>query len=266
MKPLLMGVLNVTPDSFSDGGLHFSHPIAIESGLRMAKEGADWIDVGGESTRPGSEAVSIDEELRRILPVVEALAGGGLLISCDTRKPEVAERALKAGARMINDISGLRDAAMIDVCGEADCQVVIMHMLGEPQTMQQSPVYGDVVKEVRDYLLAQAEEAESRGVEKKKIWIDPGIGFGKTVDHNLSLLRHLPELVATGYPVVIGASRKSFIGRLLGLPNEPFTADQRLEGTLAAHVLAQAFGASMIRAHDVRAAHRAIEMTAAILG
>lgn len=265
MKPLLMGVLNVTPDSFSDGGLFFDAPTAVEAGLRMATEGADWIDVGGESTRPGAGSITIEEELRRVLPVIEALAASGLRVSCDTRKPEVAREALRAGASMLNDVGGLRDPAMIEVAAEAQCQVAIMHMLGEPASMQVQPHYDDAVSEVADYLVRQAAKAEAGGVKRESIWIDPGIGFGKNLRHNLLLLKHLDNLVETGYPVLIGASRKSFLGRILGKQDNPLTSDQRLEGTLAAHVLAQTRGAKMIRAHDVLAARRAIDVAHAIL-
>ncbi len=260
-----MGVLNVTPDSFSDGGLHFEAPSAIEAGIRMAGEGADWLDVGGESTRPQAKTVPVDEEIRRVAPVIEALASKGFHVSVDTRRPQVARAALGCGAKMVNDISGLRDPAMIQVCAEAGCEVVIMHMQGEPETMQDAPHYHNVVVEVRDYLVEQARKAEEAGVPRGNVWIDPGVGFGKTVRHNLLLLKHIDVLVATGYPVLIGASRKSFIGRVLGKADLPLAIEERLEGTLAAHVLAQQKGARMIRAHDVLSARRAIDMAAAVL-
>lgn len=250
-----MGILNVTPDSFSDGGVHFSFQDAVDAAERMVEEGADIIDVGGESTRPGSEGVALDEELRRTIPVVEALAAKGIAVSIDTLKPVVAARALEVGASVVNDVSGLRDPLMMELVKESGCTVCIMHMQGEPRTMQQNPTYGDVVTEVRDYLVGQAS-----ALEKERVWLDPGIGFGKTVEHNLALLNGLDVLVETGYPVLIGVSRKSFLGKLLGgLP-----ADERLEGTLAAQVVAQMKGAKIIRAHDVKEARRAIEITKAI--
>jgi len=260
-----MGVLNVTPDSFSDGGLHYEAAAAIEAGLRMAAEGADWIDVGGESTRPGAEVVPIEEEIRRVASVIEALSLKERNVSVDTRKPQVAEAALGVGAKMVNDISGLRDPDMLSICARAGCQVAIMHMQGEPETMQLNPHYEDVVAEVRDYLVAQARRAEAAGVARDNIWIDPGIGFGKNVGHNLLLLRHLNVLVETGYRVLVGASRKSFIGRVLSASSGPLPASERTEGTLAVHVLAQQAGAAMLRAHDVLAARRAIDMAAAVL-
>lgn len=253
-----MGILNVTPDSFSDGGQHFSVDTAIARGLAMMEEGADLIDVGGESTRPGAEPVSLEEELRRTIPVVLALAKEGVSVSIDTMKPVVAEEALVAGAFMINDVSGLRDSAMLQLVRKEQPTVCIMHMLGEPRTMQVDPVYADVVEEIKSYLLGRAQELD---LDKEKIWLDPGIGFGKTVDHNLTLIRNLEQLVQAGYPVLVGVSRKGFIGKVLGADSP----DDRLEGTLAAQVLAQIKGARVIRAHDIRAASRAMSMTAAIV-
>ncbi len=255
-----MGILNVTPDSFSDGGLYLDSSAAIQAGQRMFEEGAGIVDVGGESTRPGAEEVAEAEELRRVLPVVSALASHGA-VSIDTMKPGVAREALRAGATMVNDVTSLGAPEMAEVCAEAGCTVCLMHMQGTPRTMQASPNYGDVVREVRDYLVARAERAERRGISREKIWIDPGIGFGKAIEHNLALLNHLEVLVATGFPVVVGVSRKSFIGRVLGgLPVE-----DRLEGTLATQVVAQLAGVAVIRAHDVLATKRAIEMARAIV-
>lgn len=259
-RPALMGILNVTPDSFSDGGRHNTPKEAIERALEMIDEGADLIDVGGESTRPGAEPVPLEEELRRVIPVVEALASKGVYVSVDTMKPDVAWRALQAGADIINDVNGLRNPDMLSACADSKGGVCIMHMKGEPRTMQQAPKYENVVKEVHDFLLAQAEAAVNAGIPKDKVWIDPGIGFGKTIEHNLTLLKNLSALVATGYPVLIGVSRKSFIGKLLGnLPPE-----DRLEGTLAVQAWAQIQGAKIIRAHDITQARRVIDMVSAM--
>lgn len=257
-----MGILNVTPDSFSDGGVHYDRAVAIESGLRMMEKGADLLDVGGESTRPGSEGVSLDEELRRVIPVVEGLVARGAPVSVDTAKAAVAKEALAAGAVVVNDVSAFSDPEMPATCQNANCTVCLMHMKGTPRTMQIDPTYEDVVEEVRGFLV---DRAESSGIAQGLLWIDPGIGFGKTVQHNLTLLKRLDRLVETGYPVMIGTSRKSFIGRLLGRES-PLPADQRLEGTLATQMWAQSQGAKIIRAHDVREARLAIDMVAAIQG
>lgn len=261
-----MGILNVTPDSFSDGGHHFEFGRAVEWALRMMEDGADLIDVGGESTRPGSEPVSEEDEIRRVVPVIDVLTVKGVPSSVDTMKPGVAKAALAAGASVANDVGGLRDPAMIQVCAEVGCTVCAMHMLGLPKTMQRSPHYEDVVEEVLAFLLGAAARAESGGVARERIWIDPGIGFGKTLDHNLTLLRNLKRFVGTGYPVLIGVSRKSFLGKLLGAANAPLPVEDRLEGTLAAQVWAQIHGAKIIRAHDVKAARRAIDAVAGIQG
>jgi dihydropteroate synthase len=237
VKPLVMGVLNVTPDSFSDGGRWLDAGAAVAHGLRMVSEGADVVDVGGESTRPGADAVDIDEELRRVLPVVEALAPH-TRVSIDTRKAEVAEAALAAGASLLNDVS----ASLAPVARAAGAGWVAMHMQGEPATMQQDPSYDDVVAEVQAFLV---ERAETAGVDE--VWIDPGIGFGKTLEHNLALLAHLDALVDTGYPVVVGTSRKSFLGRLTGGAGP----DDRVEASVATAAWALAQGARMVRVHDV---------------
>lgn len=261
-RPALMGVLNVTPDSFSDGGLHFDRKAAIRAGQRMAAEGADIIDVGGESTRPGATPVPEEEELARVLPVTEELASHGVVVSIDTRKAAVAARALAAGAAIVNDVMGLRDPAMRQVCAEADCTVCVMHMQGEPQTMQNSPTYGDVVAEVKGFLLDQAAAAEAGGIAKARIWIDPGIGFGKTVNHNLELLRHLDALTDTDYPVLLGASRKSFLSKIAHAER----VEDRLAATLAVQSFAQIRGVRILRAHDVREARQGIDALAAITG
>lgn len=264
-RPALMGILNVTPDSFSDGGRHFEFDDAVRAALHMIDDGADLIDVGGESTRPGAAEVPLDEELRRTIPVVRELAKWCVPVSIDTHKPEVARAALEEGAAVVNDVYGFRDPALIEVCAKFDCSICIMHMQGTPDTMQKNPTYGDVVAEVRDWLLAQAKQCEDAGLARERIWIDPGIGFGKTIDHNLGLLRNAAAFVETGYPVLIGVSRKSFIGRVLSGSNDPLPVEERLEGTLAAQVLAQAAGAKIIRAHDIKATRRAMDMAAAIL-
>jgi len=258
-----MGILNVTPDSFSDGGLFLETDAAIHAGMRMAEEGADIIDVGGESTRPGSEGVTVDEELRRVLPVVSALASEGLRVSIDTSKAVVAQAGLEAGAWMVNDVTALSDAMMPGLFAEYGCAVCLMHMQGKPRSMQANPHYDDVITEVREFLLGQAAVAEEAGVDPEKIWLDPGIGFGKTVEHNLTLLQGLSNLVETGHPILVGVSRKSFLAKLS--EGEPLSSGERLAGTLAVQTLAQASGARCIRAHDVKEARRAIDAAAAVL-
>jgi dihydropteroate synthase len=256
-----MGVLNVTPDSFSDGGQFFDQEAAVAHGRRLLAEGADWVDVGGESTRPGAEPVPVAEELRRVLPVVEALAGQGAKVSIDTRKPEVAEAAVAAGARMINDVT----AGLADVAAATGAAFVAMHMQGEPQTMQADPTYDDVVREVRDLLVARAEAAVAAGVTE--VWIDPGIGFGKTLEHNIDLLANLDVLVATGFPVLVGTSRKTTVGRLVaradGTDTVPPPGD-RLAGSVATAAWAFRQGAAMVRAHEVAATVLAAEAVASV--
>lgn len=267
-RPALMGIVNVTPDSFSDGGQAFQSGSAIELGMRLIEEGADLVDVGGESTRPGSQPVPLEEELRRVLPVVSALAKEGVRLSIDTSKPEVAKACLEAGAWMVNDVTalGVSDGilSMAEVCTSAKCAVCLMHMQGTPATMQDNPSYEDVVAEVKAFLLERTAHTEAAGIQREKIWIDPGIGFGKTLGHNLALLGNLEQFVATGYKVLIGVSRKGFLGQIAS-PGGPLPMDQRLEATLAVQTLAQAKGVSMIRAHDVHEARRAIDATAAVI-
>ena len=257
-----MGVINVTPDSFSDGGLFLDHEAAIARGHELIAEGADVIDIGGESTRPGSEGVPEDVELERVLPVVEALAPH-VRVSIDTRKAKVAEAAIAAGATLLNDVS----ASLHEVAAAARPAVgfVAMHMLGDPRTMQANPTYGDVVQEVCQFLVARAEAAVAAGVGE--VWIDPGIGFGKTTAHNLSLLRHLDVLVSTGFPVVIGTSRKRFLGAVLAeadrpKPLEPVAPEDRVEGSVATAVWAMVQGVRMVRVHDVRATVHAARVVA----
>jgi dihydropteroate synthase len=262
MKPKLMGVVNVTPDSFSDGGLYLDPELAISHGEELARAGAAILDVGGESTRPGAEEVSEAEELRRVVPVVQGLAGGDVEISVDTSKAAVAEAALDAGATVVNDVTALRgDPEMAALCAERGATVVLMHMLGSPRTMQESPVYEDVVDEVRAFLAERVEAAVAAGIEEERIWLDPGIGFGKTAEHNLELLRRLSELRELGRPLVIGTSRKSFIGRVDGSD-----AGERLGGTIASSVLAAAEGAEVLRVHDVAEVGQAMAVAGAILG
>jgi dihydropteroate synthase len=257
-----MGVLNVTPDSFSDGGRFFDPDEAIAAGLTMWDDGADIVDVGGESTRPGSDGVGAATEIDRVLPVVAALAAGGVAVSIDTSKPEVASAALDAGAVVVNDVTAFSDAAMADVAASSGCGVVLMHMLGEPRTMQQDPTYGDVVQEVRDHLIGRAAAVIAAGVDPAHIALDPGIGFGKTVDHNLRLLSDgVRALAATGHPVLVGASRKSFLGTITG----EVEAAERIPETIAAHALAIGAGASIIRTHDVASGLRSSLVATAIV-
>jgi dihydropteroate synthase len=262
-RTLVMGVLNLTPDSFYDGGRYTSLERALARAEQMIADGADILDIGGESTRPGAEPVPLEEELRRTLPVIEALAARyDIAISIDTTKSEVARRALQAGAHIVNDISGMSfDPRMPEVVAEAGALVILMHIKGTPKTMQQNPTYDDVVREVCDALAQHAERAQRAGIPKENIWLDPGIGFGKTLEHNLQLLRHLPTLKSLGYPVLVGTSRKSFIGQILGgLPPE-----ERLEGTLATLALAVAWGADVVRVHDVKEAVRAVKVADALV-
>ena len=255
-----MGIVNVTPDSFSDAGLFLDPDAAIEHGLRLADEGAGILDVGGESTRPGAEPVPEQEELDRVLPVVEALAGAGRRVSIDTTKLEVARAALGAGATLVNDVSAFRfspDMAGLVASAGVDC--CLMHMLGEPRTMQADPRYEDVVSEVKAFLEERLAFATAEGVPEQRIWLDPGIGFGKTVEHNLELLRRLDEIVAIGRPVVVGTSRKSFLGKLAGGRPE----GERLPGTIATNVLALERGASVFRVHDVAPVADALKVAAA---
>jgi len=248
-----MGVVNVTPDSFSDGGRYLDPDAAVAHGRQLIAEGADLIDVGGESTRPGAEPVGVDEEIRRVEPVIAALAAS-VRVSVDTRHAAVAEAAVAAGATMVNDVS----ASLHETAARLGVAWVAMHMQGEPDTMQVDPRYDDVVAEVRDHLVARAEAAVAAGV--REVWIDPGFGFGKTLEHNLDLLAHLDVLVATGWPVLVGTSRKATLGRLLAdsdrTPDPPGPED-RLEASIATATYAMDRGAGMIRAHDVRATAQA---------
>jgi len=259
----LMGIVNVTPDSFSDGGAFFDPERAVEHALALACEGADILDVGGESTRPGSLPVPPEEELARVLPVIRKLRPRtGVLISVDTTKSAVARAALDAGADIVNDTSALRDdPEMAPLVARSGAAVVLMHMKGTPRTMQDAPHYDDLVGEIRSFLAARCRAAEAAGIAAERIIVDPGIGFGKTAEHNLALIERLDAFQDLGRPVCVGFSRKAFIGRVLGLPPE-----ERLEGTIAAAVLSVSRGAEILRVHDVGPVARAVRMAEAILG
>jgi dihydropteroate synthase len=260
-QPRVMGILNVTPDSFSDGGRFFGRDQAVEQALRMQEEGAAIIDIGGESTRPGAGDVSVEQELERVLPLVEALAPVlEVPISVDTSKPEVMQAAVAAGAGMINDVYALRRDGALATAAALAVPVCLMHMQGEPRSMQQAPEYTDVVAEVRGFLLEQVYRCEAAGILRQRLLIDPGFGFGKSLAHNLGLLKHLPELVAEGMPVLVGMSRKSMIGAVLDVPLEA-----RLHGSVAAATLAAWMGAKVIRVHDVRETVEAMKMVAAVM-
>jgi dihydropteroate synthase len=257
----LMGIVNVTPDSFSDGGLFLDAGRAVEHGLALAADGAEIVDVGGESTRPGAAEVSAADEIARTEPVVAGLADAGIPVSIDTSKAAVAAAALDAGARMVNDVTALTaDPELAALCAERGCELVLMHMQGTPRTMQESPTYGDVVTDVRAYLAGRVAAAVGAGVAEERIWVDPGIGFGKTLEHNLELLRRLGELRELGRPILVGTSRKSFIGRLTGRE-----VGDRLGGTIASNVLALRAGAEMLRVHDVREMREAALVAETIL-
>ena len=262
-RTLVMGIVNVTPDSFSDGAMFASVDDAVAHGARLVDEGADLVDVGGESTRPGSDPIEADEELLRVVPVIEGLvkARPGTALSVDTRKPEVASAALDAGASIVNDIAGGRNGALLETVSRTGAGVVLMHMLGEPKTMQDDPRYDDVVAEVHEFLRERIEAAVFAGIPEERVCIDPGIGFGKTVDHNLALLRAVPALRMLGAAVMVGASRKGFIGTLTGV-DDPAA---RLEGSLAVAVLAAAHGADLVRVHDVAATVRALKVADAVV-
>ncbi|MCL6642921.1 MAG: dihydropteroate synthase [Candidatus Bipolaricaulota bacterium] len=263
-RTLVMGILNVTPDSFSDGGQFFALERAVEHARRLIAEGADILDIGGESSRPGAQPVPEEEELRRVVPVIRAIRQESAVpISIDTYKATVAEAALEAGADIVNDISALRfDPRMGEIIARARVPVVLMHMQGEPRTMQQNPVYTDVVREVKEFLAERIAFARAHGIEK--ILVDPGIGFGKTVEHNIEILRRLGELRDLGCPILIGTSRKSFIGRLGSTTPEPLPIHERLEGTIASTVIAVLNGAQIVRVHDVAPMKRALAIVDAV--
>jgi len=259
-RPLVMGVLNVTPDSFSDGGRFFGVAAAVEHGVRMAAEGAAFIDVGGESTRPGAAAVDVDEEARRVLPVIGRLRVlTQAVISVDTSKPQVMRAAAAAGAGLINDVRALQAPEALAAAAQSGCALCLMHMQGDPRTMQQAPHYDDVVGEIRRFLAGRVRACRSAGVAAERIVIDPGFGFGKTLEHNLQLLRRLSEVVADGVPVLAGLSRKSMLGTLTDRP-----AGERLAGSVALAVIAALAGARIIRAHDVAATVDALKVVSAL--
>jgi dihydropteroate synthase len=243
-----MGIVNVTPDSFSDAGQHFAMEHALAHAEQMVYDGAQILDVGGESTRPGAAEVSVAEEIDRVIPVITALAARGHCVSVDTRKPEVMRAAIKAGASIVNDVMALREAHAIDVCAASDVGVVLMHMQGEPRTMQSSPHYENVTAEVTDFLAARASACEAAGIARERIALDPGFGFGKTMDHNITLTRELLTLVSRGFPIVAGWSRKSTLGKLSGrdVPKD------RIAASVAAAIYCVERGARIVRVHDVR--------------
>ena len=260
-RPLVMGVLNVTPDSFSDGGQHLAPAAAAERARQMIDEGADWIDVGGESTRPGGEAVSVDEQRRRVLPVVEALRPLDVVLSIDTTRAAVARDALAAGASVVNDTAAATADADMPAVMAAAAAVVLMHMRGTPATMSALADYADVTAEVADYLQARIAAVAAAGVDRRRVLLDPGIGFAKTTAHNLQLLRDLPRLASLGRPLLVGTSRKRFIGEITGEPD----AGRRIFGTAATVAWSVANGASVVRVHDVRAMRQVVDMTRAML-
>jgi dihydropteroate synthase len=256
-----MGILNVTPDSFSDGGRFLDHEDAVAQSLRMAEEGADIVDVGGESTRPGSDEVPVDEEIDRTVPVVKRLVAElDIPISIDTRKAEVARSALDAGAVIVNDVSAARDPQMFEMVEEAGAGLILMHMLGEPKTMQEEPRYDDVVREVREYLGARLDAAVAAGVERDRLCIDPGLGFGKTYEHNLELMLEIDTFLDLGAPLLVGPSRKSFIGKAL----DDARPEDRLEGSLGAVAWLAGRGAHIVRVHDVKETVRVLKVVDAI--
>jgi len=260
-RPLVMGVVNVTPDSFSDGGLYVGAKQAVAHARRLVEEGADILDIGGESTRPGAASVALDEERQRVLPVLEALAGCRVPLSVDTRKPEFMLEAIAAGAAMINDVTALTAPAALAAVAHSPVAVCLMHMQGDPETMQESPGYQDVVREVRDYLAQRVAAAEQAGIARDRIVVDPGFGFGKTVEHNLALLRSLAEFRSLGGALLAGLSRKAMLGKLTG--REP---QERVHASIAAALLAVQNGAQIVRVHDVAATRDALAVWNAVKG
>jgi len=263
-RTIVMGILNITPDSFSDGGKYYSLELAVNRAITMEKEGADIIDIGGESSRPGAASVSLDEEKNRIIPVLEQLVGKlHVPISVDTYKSEVAKKALDLGASMINDISALRgDKKLANVVAKYDVPICLMHMKGNPRDMQIDPAYDDVVKEIYTFLKERTDYAVFSDIKKENVIIDPGIGFGKRtgrgIEDNCEILKRLSEFKKLGYPIIVGASRKTFIGNICGEKNKPLPATERLEGSLAAACLAVANGADIVRVHDIKETRRCL--------
>ena len=256
-KPLIMGVLNVTPDSFSDGGQFVEVDEAVSHAKQMIIQGADIIDIGGESSRPGSDPVSVDEELQRVIPVIEKLLELSIPISIDTYKPEVAQECLSRGVHILNDIEGLRNQDMVTVAAKYDVPVIVMHMLGKPKTMQHNIEYSDVIEDIYTFFEKQIAIAKGAGISE--LILDPGIGFGKTVDHNLQIIKNLDGFKSLGYPLLVGASRKSFIGKLTGA-----NVQDRLSGTIVSNIFALQNGASILRVHDVKECKQAIQLFEAI--
>ena len=259
-RPVVMGVVNVTPDSFSDGGRYFDADTAVRHGLALAGEGAAFLDVGGESTRPGAEPVGVEEELRRVIPVIERLVGAAsAVISVDTSKPEVMHAAAAAGAGLINDVRALREPGAVEAARLSGCAVCLMHMQGDPRTMQAAPAYGNVVGEVRDFFAERARMCLGAGISAERLLLDPGFGFGKTLEHNLALLRHLSELGVEGLPLMVGLSRKSMVGKLTGRPS-----DERVHGSVALALIAARNGARILRVHDVAPTVDALKVLEAV--
>lgn len=258
-RPLIMGIVNLTPDSFSGDGVPSNVELAVAHARQQLDDGADILDLGAESSRPGATPTSLEDELERLLPVLERIVGWGVPISIDTYKPQVMRAALAAGAAMINDIAGLRDPDSVAAVADSDCAICVMHMLGEPRTMQREPVYGDVVAEVRTFLADRVTACRAAGIASERIAIDPGFGFGKTLDHNLALFRALPQIASDGYPVLIGVSRKSMLGAITGKPVE-----SRLSASVAAAVLAAERGAAILRVHNVAETKDALAVWSAI--
>ena len=260
-RPLVMGIVNVTPDSFSDGGLHLQHDAALAHARRLIAEGADILDIGGESTRPGAQPVSVEEELGRVLPIIEALRGASVPISIDSCKPQVIQAAIAAGVQMVNDINALQEATALQAVAASNVAVCLMHKQGQPQTMQAQPDYRNVVAEISAFLRDRIAAAEAVGIQRNRIVIDPGFGFGKTLEHNLALLRGLNKLTELGVPVLAGLSRKSMLGALTGQE-----VAQRLPASVAAALIAVQRGAAIVRVHDVRATVDALKVWNAVNG
>lgn len=258
-RPLIMGIVNVTPDSFSDGGCFHSSELAIQHARKLIEQGADLLDIGGESTRPGAQAVDLDEELKRVLPVLEGLSNCGVPLSVDTLKPQVMRAAIRAGADMINDVNALRAEGALQAVADSTVGVCLMHMRGEPRTMQQGPLYQDVITEVKAFLDERIAAAEQAGILRNRIVIDPGFGFGKTLEHNLGMLRHLDAFVGLGVPLLAGLSRKSMLGALTGLP-----VGERMVPSIAAAVISAMKGAKILRVHDVKETRQALQVVSAL--
>lgn len=259
-RPLVMGILNATPDSFSDGGEFDSVNKALEHALCMIEEGVDIIDVGGESTRPGAQPVGMDEEIARVVPVIEGIRkNSDIAISIDTSKPSVMQAAVEAGADLVNDVNALREEKAVEVCARLNVPVCLMHMQGEPRIMQKNPQYENVVEDIKNFLHQRVDACVQAGINKENILLDPGFGFGKTLDHNLSLLKHLDEFAALSFPLLVGISRKSMLGTILDVE-----VDQRLYASIAAAVLALTKGAKILRVHDVKPSVDAMKIYQAV--